>query len=139
MTAEWDAALSWLRARLDEEEKLGNAAGLEAGFRWEGTEAGILRADGPSGWPTAPFIDDSADGFLDRQLAEHIARHDPAAVLRRVRSDRRILEWAVQMRAWAVDNNLWSYDEWQPLKLLALRFVGLSGFPEVLRLEGVDA
>lgn len=40
----------------------------------------------------------------------HIARHDPAAVLRRCAADRKLLDWLVMCEDKALDNNWWSLD-----------------------------
>ena len=72
--------IAFLNARLDEDE----AAALESyyeGQRWLTEEEGVYR------WP-----DDELVHMADRKAdARHIARHDPARVLREVAAMRRIV------------------------------------------------
>jgi hypothetical protein len=134
----WDAALSWLRAQLDGEERLADAAGRIAGRRWEGLEDGIHSVDDPLGFPTAPFIDDPADGFLDLQLAKYIAAHDPDHVLRRIESDRLALMVYDKARDDAshdAESEARFYLMCDVVKAMAHRFADLPGFPEVLRMD----
>jgi hypothetical protein len=136
---------------MDGEERLANAAARANGLRWEGSEGGIYHADDPYG-STAPFIDDATGGFLDPQLAEHIAAHDPGAILRRVESDRRIVAAValclnphpgkpctnVDEPYDSCDLHVEVADETvSPLaaRLLALRYVDAPDFPEVLRMD----
>lgn len=74
-----DRLLSAIRAALDDTERLArNAAGQGGEYDWHANGDEVLTADDMvvvSGRPT-----------------EHIARHDPAAVLRWVAADRRVFE-----------------------------------------------
>lgn len=155
MTAEWDAAMSWLHARLDAEARRARAAQPLNGRRWEAVTNGpfgpaVRVGDGDIGddrpeWTrnvntSMWHCDDEADGCPEVARgwiaeAQHIALHDPEGVLLRVESDRLLLEWMQRTYDIALDANLWTYDEWQPLKIMALRYVDAPDFPEVLRLD----
>jgi hypothetical protein len=72
-----DDLISFLRARLNEDERVARAA-----------KPGPWRADGGSVYATHP-----TDEVVDyTESAGHIARHDPARVLHEVEAKRRIIE-----------------------------------------------
>lgn len=131
----WDAALAWLHERLNEDEEIAGRAGAHQPD-WTYDRETFTVSSGS--YAIAASKDRSGTPINDVDGA-HIASNDPAAVLRRVESDRRLLAWVVETYGWAAENNLWSYDEWQPLKLMALRYVEVPGFPEVLRLDQTEA
>ncbi|MFD7965450.1 DUF6221 family protein [Streptomyces zaomyceticus] len=82
-----DDLITFLRARLDEDEQTARAAGARPGPVW--------RHDSDSGWVRAAREGDGiATGRQDRLPPEHgrhIARHDPARVLAEVYARRRLL------------------------------------------------
>lgn len=88
-----DDLVAFLRARLDKDEQTAQAT------MWEGSGN---RAD----WslPASATVDTGGDEFYagDRTVAAHIARHDPARVLRGVDAKRR----AVDEYAYWVDRAL---------------------------------
>lgn len=80
-----DDLIAFIRARLDEDEAAANAGARRVGMPW--------RAEPQPGTPGGLVIDElglvgSTGG---RYAAEHIARHDPARVLREVEALRHIL------------------------------------------------
>jgi hypothetical protein len=93
--------LDFLRAQLDEDEQIARE-GIPFGTgQWQAEDSGLIR-DSEGGC----VVHD--DGEQDRATAEHIARHDPARVLDRIRADRRILdEHASEWRTveWPHDQN----------------------------------
>lgn len=101
--------VEFLRARLDEDEAAARAADVKQGDpEWYATHhiAGHTARSRRDNRPIARVEDLAGDddedvtGILDGQAAsEHIARHDPARVLREVEAKRRILE---QHDAWPV-------------------------------------
>jgi hypothetical protein len=109
--------ITWLRERLDEDERLAHVAA--SGRRWEAITDGAtspmvrvgdgdLDDDGPEWLRNVNYAmwgcDDEDDGCPDFARgwvaeARHIARHDPTRVLREVEAKRRILDeagWAKQ-------------------------------------------
>jgi hypothetical protein len=128
--AEWDAALSWLREHLDEDERI--------------AQANILKLNGGKGeWTVDGMqVRDDRGHLIVRHTwpneGDHIARHDPARELREVEAKRRILDMYEAGRGRALSN---AEDEAQfyllanVVKAMAIAFAGLPDFPEVLRLD----
>lgn len=91
-----DDLVQWLRAQLDEDEHAARAAGGEA-WQWEHGYGDMCNDR------TCPYGELATDeavimqvhGFDvrqdDRQVADHIARHDPARVLREIDAKRRVI------------------------------------------------
>lgn len=124
---------TWLRAQLDEDERVAEAARFltrgswrHAGTRDVLTEAGrLLNAD-------------------QAEQAEHIALHDPARVLAEVEAKRRILDEAVPLMD-AADEKI--CEEWSAgdpvtydasplvLRLLALPYAARPGYLDEWRPE----
>jgi hypothetical protein len=78
----------WLRAQLDEDERVARAAGVSAsGSRWHVADRGAVIVRGDDGMVVV-FDEGSPSG----EEAEHIARWDPARVLAEVDAKRRILD-----------------------------------------------
>lgn len=157
MSVEWDAALSWLHERLDAEARRARAAQPLNGRRWEAVTNGpfgpaVRVGDGDIGddrpeWTrnvntSMWHCDDEQDGCPEVARgwiaeAEHIGRHEPGAVLRRVESDRLILNHVAEELADRGGDNPWWYaDRLTPIvKAFAQRYAHLPDFPEVLRLD----
>jgi hypothetical protein len=185
VTAEWDAALSWLHTQIDSDEQWARAASEpyrhadegsaapESGVHWvwvTGENWDPVTPDpvtmefieGPDGswvsnlatveqWPVthdlgggksrvwmAPRTYADSIGEMDPAAAGHIVRHDPAAVLRRVESDRLILAMYGEARDGAdhdAEGEARFYLMCGVVKAMADRFVDLPGFPEVLRMD----
>lgn len=89
-----DELLPWLRAVLDEEERLAlDAGGSGPAGRWvEGEPLGA--AVGTESGEAVVF--ENSPPTLGQQ--RHIAEHDPARVLAEVDAKRRILDWCEQQR-----------------------------------------
>jgi hypothetical protein len=83
-----DDPVTWLRAQLDDDERVARAA-ADYGAEWTYSSGSIFPGD-DSRHPGA--IATGTYGELEEQYGEHIARHDPARVLRQVERDRRILD-----------------------------------------------
>lgn len=150
--AGWDAALPWLHEQLDEDEGAALAAAKRDGHRWEATDEGDvcdIDAAGNGYIATGPWSCSLGDTGV------HIARHDPATILRRVESDRRLL--AAAARYLDPHPGLPCTNEGDPYdscdlhvaataqavnpyaaQLMALRYVDVPGFPEVLRLDQTE-
>ncbi|MEO3860902.1 DUF6221 family protein [Acrocarpospora sp. B8E8] len=135
-----DELIAFLRARLDEDEQAARGA------TWH-EDAGTWRAE-PTPYETRGksqrwYIEDSMDDGVvshvdpqasdDEGVARHIARHHPARVLRDLEAKRRLLAWLQRTQDWAASNNLWTYDETEPLKILAAPYVDHPEFREEWR------
>lgn len=92
-----DELIAWLRQQLDEDERVARAATEGASGRWRritnGTGGGVSYDDGPDDWPvwSTNGVVVYDEGFPTKPQAEHIARWDPARVLREVEAKRLIL------------------------------------------------
>ena len=115
-----DDLIAFLKTRLDEDEQTAHEATDGPWVDEFSGETGhcVIPADAMS---TREYV---AKTQLLAALpdARHIARHDPARVLAEVEAKRRLLDWLERTRSWATDNNLWTYDEAEALKLLALPY-----------------
>ncbi|MEU3161810.1 DUF6221 family protein [Streptomyces griseoincarnatus] len=92
-----DDLVQWLRAQLDEDERMARAAGGEA-WQWEHGYGDMCNDR------TCPYGELATDeavimqvhGFDvrqdDRQVADHIAAHDPARVLSEIDAKRRLVD-----------------------------------------------
>jgi hypothetical protein len=120
-TAPLDDLIAFLRARLDEDEQAAvAAAGQPAYFDWEVHEAGPrkqpeIRVTGKS---------NQVVGGVDDIAAEHIARHDPARVLREVEAKRRLIQWCEWIRGDFSGSDVWK----DVLPLLALPYADHSDY-----------
>ncbi|MFC9949209.1 DUF6221 family protein [Streptomyces prasinus] len=114
-----DELVQWLRAQLDEDERIARAA---TPGPWE--QSGI----GEYGWGVSfgragagVEAEDSDQGRAD---ADHIAEHDPARVLREIDAKRRILADAAEYQP-----GMYGYPEMKDvLRLLALPYAGKPGY-----------
>ena len=96
MMAPMNDLLQFLRARLDEEAADARAAASKrGGGTWEAVLGDDFRSsvcgryhEGELGYPSRPVIIDPDD----HETSVHIARHDPARVLREVEAKRRTME-----------------------------------------------
>jgi Family of unknown function (DUF6221) len=89
------------------------------------------------GWMAPRTYADSI-GEMDPSAAGHIVRHDPAAILRRVESDRRILamyDAAQDTASHDAESEARFYLMCDVVKAMAHRFADLPGFPAVLRMD----
>lgn len=77
-----DELVQWLREQLDEDEQIARGTG-QPGTSWQGLEMdGELRDDANAG--TVAYIPRA-------ETRAHIARHDPARVLREIDTKRRLI------------------------------------------------
>jgi len=123
-----DDLLAFLRARLDEDERSAvAAAGQPSYYDWEVHEADSheqpeVRVKGKT---------HQVAGGIDDSTAEHVARHDPARVLREVEAKRRLIQWC----EWMVGDFRGS-DVWKDvLPLLALPYADHSDYRDKWRPE----
>jgi hypothetical protein len=123
-----DDLIAFLRARLDEDEQAAvAAAGQPTYYDWEVHEADPrkqreVRVKGES-HQVVSGVDDST--------AEHIARHDPARVLREVEAMRRLIQWCEWMRGDFRGSDVWK----DVLPLLALPYADHSDYRDEWRPE----
>jgi hypothetical protein len=89
-----DHLITFLRARLDDDEQVAKSAADEAGDSWDagGAYSDAVLAKNGGVIICGPY----AGGFLDDALRQHIARHDPARVLRDVEAKRRAVDLCVE-------------------------------------------
>lgn len=84
-----DRIVVWLREALDAAQRDAEAAtAATGGPRWHGSDSGLYSDDGAN--HPGPFLADSY-GYTEPPIVAHIARHDPASVLRRIAADRKTL------------------------------------------------
>ena len=137
MTTMSDDLITWLRAQLDEDERVAREA---SGDPWvTGTSVGYpysrpgdvyaIAHDGTAariamGTRCGPDI--SAE-----QSSDHIARHDPARVLAEVEAKRRILNWLDMAEDWMFDKSYGGQPDCDTVRsLLALPYADRAGFME---------
>jgi len=80
--------VAFLRARLDEDETVANEAAVKQGEYWHDWMAGQVVG---SSTPTGTILVGHVCGPRTEAIGSHIARHDPARVLREVEAKRRIV------------------------------------------------
>jgi hypothetical protein len=161
-----DDLVAWLRAQLDEDERVARAAdegpwvvGTTSGMAYGGH---VVHFEDGQIWPqrrvirgshvaSAPasgkgrMIADLADGYRPsrrEENAEHIARHDPARVLREVEAKRRLLDEVKQLidtldakieSEWGDGHDGPTGESDLLLKLLALPYSDRPGYREEWR------
>ena len=107
-----DDLVTWLRAQLDDDERVARAAAdysAERGYSF-------------------PTDDSGTYNMLAWEHEQHATRHDPARVLRQVERDRRLLDYLVALEGKALDGNWWNLDTDEPFKLLALPYADRPGY-----------
>lgn len=86
--------VTWLRAQIDDDERMAKD-GAEGGACWSiatsraMSSAGVWANDASD--PSVPVVYD--EGYPSIKQAAHIARHDPARVLREAAAKRAIVDW----------------------------------------------
>jgi hypothetical protein len=119
--------ITWLRAQLDEDERVALAAtaGAWVVTTTDGRSVCGVQALGRLNGIPATSVHCRAD-------AEHIARHDPARVLAEVEAKRRLLDLHDGWHSCGV----WECDGDCPtVRLLALPYAGRDGYDETWRPE----
>jgi hypothetical protein len=101
-----DDLVRWLGEQLDEDERIARAA---TPGPWEQTP------ERPGTLASAEYwhVVDCSETPAARENTDHIARHDPARVLREIDAKRRQVEWCVEVIG---DRDLSRYDEVGSLK-----------------------
>lgn len=90
--------LAWVRAEMDAAEKVAEAA--------RGDSDGVWSVDGHPHYDGCRIEDERGDvvvydeGVPTAEQANHMARHDPAAVLRRIAADRKLLDECEAAHDW---------------------------------------
>jgi hypothetical protein len=129
-----DDLLKFLRDRLGEDERVAQAAAAELGSAWYYDDEFVLarRED--------DMVATGSQDFLDREHGEHIARHDPARVLREIDAKRQVLDWYEQRAA--VDSRGEDPDDYENVtgstletvvQILALPYADGPGYREEWR------
>ncbi|WP_432589953.1 DUF6221 family protein [Streptomyces sp. HD1123-B1] len=129
-----DELARWLGEQLDEDERIARAAGgkYESGQGW--WEDGRFGSDGTVGDERGSVVVYRTG--VGRQHSAHIARHDPARVLREIDAKRRIVAehdtdgWTTGDR---VRDCQWTGRPCQTLRLLALPYADRPGYREEWR------
>ncbi|MFE7614123.1 DUF6221 family protein [Streptomyces sp. NPDC057496] len=105
-----DDLMQFLRNRLDEDESVARTAGRGSidGLRWldHGPGNGLVSDD------TGMVVTHEPD--TDGEHAAHIARHDPARVLREVEAKRSILAQYEEAAHGAASDDRLARDTWRP-------------------------
>lgn len=96
--------VQFLRARLDEDEAEARAAAEKAGsgdwryqpddnyVSWIEHDERASPTNRETWWPLVTEAASYVGDTIDREVADHIARHDPARVLREVEAKRQLIE-----------------------------------------------
>lgn len=71
------------------------------------------------------------EAYADREFSNLAGVQEYADfIVRDIAAKRRILDWLERQRAWAAENNLWAYDDEEPLKMLALPYADHHDYRE---------
>ncbi|MGQ5576738.1 DUF6221 family protein [Streptomyces sp. ECR3.8] len=135
-----DELVRWLGVQLDEDERISRAA-TPGPWRDEG---GYVTDVGPDGLPRVQVTDHGTqdgepeeDDPQGRADSAHIARHDPARVLREIDAKRQLLARYEELRAASKEQGLIGdvTEEYQDflLRLLALPYADRPGYKESWR------
>ncbi|MFE2712261.1 DUF6221 family protein [Streptomyces mirabilis] len=122
-----DELVRWLGEQLDEDERIARSAGGVVYLGW--AEGGWVEAEIPKTEWKGPGDDGRHVGSVRRaEDRAHIARHDPARVLREIEAKRRI----VDRYAWLREHGDTGGTAWV-LPLLALPYADRPGYREEWR------
>lgn len=150
---------TWLKAQLDDDERLARGAAdsmlwhgpVKAGEIWESDKGFVYTEGQVPGLRDECLWKADTPGRYTREMSElvahHVARHDPARVLREVEAKRQIVEVhqpfevvedpACQVCADTSDkySDEWTREEWPclTLRLLALPYADRQGYREEWR------
>lgn len=89
-----DELVQFLRVRYDEEQRIAEAAASEARADWDAGDENLSSQVSTAGYGD-PVVVGPWD-FLDWNVRQHIARHDPARVLRDIKAKRQLLALYVE-------------------------------------------
>jgi hypothetical protein len=143
-----DDLVTWLRAQLDEDERVARDA--SAGGRWRYSDGDSVGAWTlyDEHWAIAGLTtyDTESYNYAERMPAvrspgyvnadangAHIARWDPARVLAEVDAKRRILDWLILIEQHLRENDIYDMDIEPQLKALALPYADQPGYLEEWR------
>jgi hypothetical protein len=118
--------IDWLRRMIDEDERKAKAA-TPGPWSWVDPGGKVKQALVGPGYPYQ-FVVPSAMGDVYPSVAdaEHIARHDPARVLREVEAKRALLEETIRPY---LNNGLTTGNiAWLALRLLAMPYADRPGY-----------
>lgn len=89
-----DGLIAFLRARLDEDERAARTAAEPYGKRWWwNTTWGLLKGDPDDSEAVSVFsVGEDTIAAVWSEVGPHMARHDPAFVVRDVEAKRRLLD-----------------------------------------------
>jgi hypothetical protein len=133
-----DDLVTWLREQIDEDEQVARRADHADPAPWctEGHErdARVLTYTGG--------VFHGSSGDMRLAVAEHIARHDPARVLREVKAKRRILDGIASRLDEDEDDHRWEGADAETdgmastvLRLLALPYADRPGYRDEWRTD----
>lgn len=131
-----DDLIAFVRARLDERERVAQGAAVDQGAKWKAFE-------GTYGWAVATesggIIRDGDSGGA-QAVAEHIAHWNPACALAEVEAKRRILDALAERLDADCEDGGWEAADAETdgmatttLRLLALPFAGHPDYREEWR------
>jgi hypothetical protein len=128
--------VEWLRAQLDEDERVAKAVARQADLRpsrrGRTAQWSAYLEGGDDGWAIESADGDHSFVVVVESVAHHIARHDPARVLVEVEAKRRLLDWLVQVAAVA-DADSYPIDSDTALRLLATVYADRPGYRDEWR------
>lgn len=130
-----DDLVQWLRAQLDEDERIARAA--TAG-PWSRMGRRVLDPSPPSDRLGIGMAVGHAAADADfNETADHIVRHDPARVLREIDADRKLLDQYAEVAANDVDEveyaHGWANALGLAVRLRASVYAGRPGYREEWR------
>lgn len=140
-----DDLITWLRAQIDDDEQTARAAAdsmlwhgpVKAGEVWE-SDRGFVYAEGevPGLWDECLWKADTPGRYtreMSEHAAHHVARHDPARVLREVEAKRQIIGLVTDAGPQFGDGYTEAYRD--VLRRLALPYSNRPGYLEAWRPE----
>lgn len=124
--------VAWLRAQLDEDERVARAAGDSWGYHW--THEPCDFDESMSEGVHAERGDVVSCGEVSPEHGEHIARWDPARVLAEVEAKRQLLSWVEEVSESATLGDFFGVDPDEFTVRMALPYAGRPGYLEEWRL-----
>ena len=137
MMSAMDDLVTWLRAQIDDDERAARAAAdsmlwhgpVKTGEIWESDKGFVYtQGEGMPGLRDECLWKADTPGRYTREMSEqvahHVARHDPARVLREVEAKRRLLDVADTLLTTGLE------DGWDVVWALALPYADRPGYRE---------